>query len=292
MKLHISVVNQLANMICGNTPFTEFPYRSSSYLTKFFQDIDLDYRHDGSTRFYWVQAILEKLNNAPSAQEAMPSASLVRVIEHILDPEHFFGTKYDRPKAIQQMNEALKRHELLIALDDKTGLATVTSLASSFVTTATTRSKAKTTVTFTPTVFDIPEHTLQPTMVAVMMPFGAEFLPVYEAIREGCTSLGVPCYRADDLWVESTILQEIFNLIFVSRVVVVDFTGKNPNVMYETGIAHTLGKIVVPITQSLDDIPSDLRSHRALKYLPNAEGLSDLAKTLASRLRTVIDGTK
>lgn len=44
--------------------------------------------------------------------------------------------------------------------------------------------------------------------------------------------------------------------------------------MYETGIAHTLGKHVLPITQSLDDVPLDMRHHRTIKYLPNAEGMA------------------
>jgi hypothetical protein len=67
----------------------------------------------------------------------------------------------------------------------------------------------------------------------------------------------------------------------------VDFTEKNPNVMYETGIAHTLGKHVVPITQSLDDVPFDMRHHRVLKYLPNGEGLDALQRALTDRLVTI-----
>lgn len=50
--------------------------------------------------------------------------------------------------------------------------------------------------------------------------------------------------------------------------------------MYETGIAHTLGKIVIPITQSFNDIPSDLGHHRALKYLANDEGYRNLSNEL------------
>ena len=42
------------------------------------------------------------------------------------------------------------------------------------------------------------------------------------------------------------------------------------------GIAHTLGKNVVPLTQNISDIPSDLHSHRALQYLLNQEGLGAL----------------
>ena len=85
-------------------------------------------------------------------------------------------------------------------------------------------------------------------------------------------------------------MQDIFDLIFSSRIVVVDYTGRNPNVLYETGIAHTLGKTVIPITQSLDDIPFDLKPHRALKYLPNKEGLQDLVDGLSSRIKTILNG--
>jgi hypothetical protein len=120
-----------------------------------------------------------------------------------------------------------------------------------------------------------------------MMPLRAEFAPVFKAIRRACKTTGLRCLRADDIWEESAIVQDIFNLIFRAQVVVVDFTGKNPNVMYETGIAHTLGKHVVPISESLDDVPFDLTHHRVLKYLPNDEGLKQLEGRLATRLRQV-----
>ncbi len=57
--------------------------------------------------------------------------------------------------------------------------------------------------------------------------------------------------------------------------------------MYETGIAHTLGKHVIPISQSLDDIPFDMRHHRVLKYLANGEGLHALESRLTEKLRQV-----
>lgn len=80
--------------------------------------------------------------------------------------------------------------------------------------------------------------------------------------------------------------------MFRARVVVVDFTGKNPNVMYETGIAHTLGKHVVPISQSIEDVPFDMAHHRVLTYLANGEGLAELESGLAAKLRqTGGDGT-
>lgn len=52
MKIGAAGLMKLAEMICGDDPFRSFPYRSSSYLTRFFVDLDLDYVHDGSTAVY------------------------------------------------------------------------------------------------------------------------------------------------------------------------------------------------------------------------------------------------
>jgi len=140
-------------------------------------------------------------------------------------------------------------------------------------------------ITFSPNVFSVPELTVESDLVAVMMPFQKEFEGVHNSIKKACASASYRCLRADDIWEESTIIQDIFNLIFRANVVVVDFTGKNPNVMYETGIAHTLGKHVIPISQSLSDVPFDMTHHRVLKYLPNSEGLTTLGSQLATKLR-------
>lgn len=143
-------------------------------------------------------------------------------------------------------------------------------------------------VTFAPSVFQLPENTkIEGDLVALMMPFNAAFSSVHEAIKGACSSAGYRCLRVDDIWEESSVIQDVFNLIFRAHVVVVDFTGKNPNVMYETGIAHTLGKHVVPISQSLEDVPFDINHHRILKYLPNSEGLAAMQSKLADKLRQV-----
>ena len=60
--------------------------------------------------------------------------------------------------------------------------------------------------------------------------------------------------------------------------------GRNPNVFYETGIAHTLGREVILITQSESDIPFDLRHLRYVAYLNNSEGRETLGQRLGPRL--------
>ena len=86
-----------------------------------------------------------------------------------------------------------------------------------------------------PTVFRIPTTAQEHDLVSVMMPFSAEFDPVYAAIKGSCDMLGLRCQRADNVWEHSEIIQDIFSLIFRSSSVVCDFTGVNANVFHETG---------------------------------------------------------
>lgn len=141
-------------------------------------------------------------------------------------------------------------------------------------------------ISFSPQVFQIPDKAQNEKLVSVMLPFSLN--DTYETIKHICTELNLECKKADDIWVNSTFIQDIFELIFTSKIVIADFTGRNPNVFYEVGIAHTLGKTVIPISQSIDDVPSDLRHHRVLKYLPNREGYLSLKNELIKRIKTII----
>ena len=139
------------------------------------------------------------------------------------------------------------------------------------------------TVTFQPSVFEVPEGSVEPDLVAVMCPFTAAMEPVFTTIADACRATDFRAQRAKDIWDHSVLIQDIFSLIYRSHIVVCDFTGKNPNVFYEAGIAHTLGKHVIPITQNPDDIPFDLRHHRFLPYLGNNEGRAELGEELKKR---------
>ena len=141
-----------------------------------------------------------------------------------------------------------------------------------------------------PAVFKIPKHAqIDLTLVSVMMPFGAEFNAVYGAIRQASEHVSLECKRADDFWENPAIIQDVVTLIDHSRIVVCDCSSRNPNVFYETGIAHTLGREVILITQSEHDIPFDLRHLRYIKYLNNAEGLAVLTQELQARMQTLLE---
>ncbi|MDX8348901.1 hypothetical protein SLH49_13020 [Cognatiyoonia sp. IB215446] len=137
-----------------------------------------------------------------------------------------------------------------------------------------------------PTVFNLSESPVNPRLVSLMMPFGG-FDGVHQALRKAIESAGFECRRADNFWQHSHIMQDIVELICTSQVVVCDLSGKNPNVFYEAGIAHTLGKEVILITQSMDDVPFDLRALRCITYLNNGEGQAKLATDVVQRITTV-----
>ncbi len=140
-----------------------------------------------------------------------------------------------------------------------------------------------------PTVFQIPEHeNIEPSLASAMMPFDAGFAAVYDSIRAAAEGVGLRCRRADDIWENAAIIQDVVALIDRSRVVVCDCTGRNPNVFYEAGIAHTLGRDVILITQNENDIPFDLRHLRYVRYLNNAEGLAALSVALQARMNTIL----
>lgn len=140
---------------------------------------------------------------------------------------------------------------------------------------------------FNPQIFTVPREPLNPNLISVMMPFSHDMKPVYESIKIAASNAGYECKRADNIWEHATVIQDVFSLIFRSFIVVCDFTSKNPNVFYEAGIAHTLGKHVVPITQSKGDIPFDIQHHRYAIYLNNNEGRTGLIDELTFRFLTL-----
>ena len=139
----------------------------------------------------------------------------------------------------------------------------------------------------TPKVFSIDPIQQDANLVSVMMPFKAEFNSVYTAIQAAIGSLGLKGVRADNIWEHHVVIQDIVNIIARAKVVICDCSGKNPNVFYEAGIAHTLGKEVILIAQSEDDVPFDLRHLRYIRYLPNTEGLNKLSDAIKLRLASV-----
>ena len=120
----------------------------------------------------------------------------------------------------------------------------------------------------------------------VLMPFDKAFDDIYKfGIQAAAAESGVVAERVDEQKFTESILDRIYRQIEVADMIVADMSGRNPNVFYEAGIAHTLGRPVIPIAQNINDLPFDLRHHRAIPYLNNAQGLADLRAAIIPRLQ-------
>jgi hypothetical protein len=98
--------------------------------------------------------------------------------------------------------------------------------------------------------------------VFVLMPFDSSFNDIYKfGIKGAADEVGAYAERVDEQMYSGGILDRIFNQISKADAIVADMTGKNPNVFYEVGYAHALGKVVLLLTQNVDDIPFDFK-HR------------------------------
>ena len=125
--------------------------------------------------------------------------------------------------------------------------------------------------------------------VAVMMSFDSEYNDVYAAICSACCHHDLRAIRVDAIFGPRNVVDDIFKIIVQSKLVISDLTKRNPNVLYETGIAHARNREVVMIVQNEEDIPFDLQHIRFVKYSPNSEGYSKLQKDLVEWVSAILD---
>ena len=127
--------------------------------------------------------------------------------------------------------------------------------------------------------------------VFVIMPFAAEFAPVYtDVIRPCAAALNLRLLRGDELSSSGgSVMEEVWAALNACRFVIADISRGNDNVFYELGIAHTLNKPAILVTQAAapEDVPFDIRHLRYVRYIPTPDGLTRLLvdlQTAASRL--------
>lgn len=72
--------------------------------------------------------------------------------------------------------------------------------------------------------------------------FADELDFVYDVIKTTVQSYDLRCVRADEIMVSRPVMEDTKQQIAEADLVVVDFTGKNPNVYYEAGLADAWGK--------------------------------------------------
>jgi hypothetical protein len=116
MKFKRRNVETLADLVCGNPGSYDpaageepkyFPYRSSSYITEFFKELDTDWMHDGTTRHRWVGDVLDSMLSEPHDGPTHPPEIFCRLVDQLMSPADATNEGPDRPKALAQLNAVL-----------------------------------------------------------------------------------------------------------------------------------------------------------------------------------------
>jgi hypothetical protein len=145
-------------------------------------------------------------------------------------------------------------------------------------------------------IFGPASYAVDPRLTFVLMPFTDELTDIYQTFVKPVVEspdFNLVCRRADDIKSNRAVIQDIWKSLCEARFVIADLTGFNANVLYELGIAHTLGKETILIYQRGSDVkfPFDLTHIRRIEYENNAIGGRALETELRATLRAVIDAT-
>lgn len=127
------------------------------------------------------------------------------------------------------------------------------------------------------------------TDIFMVMPFLEEMQTIYDIhIKSVARNLKLQIKRGDDFFAQHAIMEEIWSATNAAKLIIADCTGKNANVFYELGIAHTLDKPTIMITQNREDIPFDVHHRRGIVYHNNPTGMRKFKKELRTAIIKIL----
>lgn len=135
-----------------------------------------------------------------------------------------------------------------------------------------------------------PRYAVEKDLCFVLMPFRQELDELYqEVIKPAIESeeLRMRCVRSDEIYTTRPIMEDIWEHIQKANIIIAELTGRNPNVFYELGISHAIRKKTVLITQTMDDVPFDLRHQRCIVYTNTFKGATELKDKLIKTIKWV-----
>lgn len=131
---------------------------------------------------------------------------------------------------------------------------------------------------------------IEPDLCVVLMPFSETFNEIYESCIKPCVEKSnLRVLRADEIYSNSAIIDDILSLILRASIIVADVSGGNPNVLYELGISHSLSNKVVIITQDIGELPFDTSHIRTIHYKNSISGARPLADSLMKTIAELKD---
>jgi hypothetical protein len=125
---------------------------------------------------------------------------------------------------------------------------------------------------------------------------GSPSRKIYESSMEvlehiivpACASLGVNTDRSDRIARTGEITEQIFRYLRDAPIVIADLTDANPNVMYELGLRHSIGKLTIQIGER-NRLPFDVSTIRTILFKRTEVGFIEARRALVKALVHGID---
>lgn len=123
----------------------------------------------------------------------------------------------------------------------------------------------------------------------VVMQFTDEYNALFtEVIRPTCEAFQYKVVRADEFYTSGLIIDDITRSIRECAVVIADVTPNNPNVFYEVGFAHGIGKPTILLSdRKRDKLPFDVSGFRTLFYDNTIGGKTVVEDRLRKHLEAI-----
>jgi hypothetical protein len=123
----------------------------------------------------------------------------------------------------------------------------------------------------------------------VVMQFAEPYDTFYrEVIQHQAEAAGFEVIRIDEKPGPGIIFQDIQREIEQAEIVIAEITPANPNVFYELGYAHALGKPTILLAQRESKLPFDIRSYRVVFYNDTIGGKGEVERDLRRHLDAIV----
>jgi nucleoside 2-deoxyribosyltransferase len=121
-----------------------------------------------------------------------------------------------------------------------------------------------------------------------MDPENPDLVDILDAIKEGARRCGIDAERVDEPQYNDRITDRMLESIRKAQFVIADLTLSKPNVFWEAGYAHGIGKTPIYVARHDTRLEFDLKDYPVIFF----KNMKELKDGIERRLRGLEEGRK